>query len=91
MALRSPAGPIPSADRRLRGPVRLPAQAGRIAQVPPDPVIPSRASRARLTAAARSEKSAPTLSLPRTLARRPPCLRRMRWASLRSTLGRVAR
>ena len=30
-------------------------------------------------------------AVPRTRARRPPCRRRMRWASLRSTLGRVAR
>ena len=30
-------------------------------------------------------------TVPRTRARRPPCRRRMRWASLRSTLGRVAR
>ena len=34
--------------------------------------------RARLAAAARRLKSASTLGLPRTRARRPPCLRRMR-------------
>jgi hypothetical protein len=49
---------------------------------------PSMARRARFTAAS-SWKSAATFVLPRTRARRPPCLRRMRWAILRSTVGRV--
>ena len=52
---------------------------------------PSAARRARLTAAAGRLKSASTLGRPRTRALRPPCQRRLRWASLRSTLGRVAR
>jgi hypothetical protein len=39
---------------------------------------PSTARRARFRAAARRLKSASTLGLPRTRARRPPCLRRMR-------------
>ena len=50
----------------------------------------SLARRARLAAAARRLKSAATRSFPRTLARLPPCLRLMRWPSLRSTFGRVA-
>ena len=51
----------------------------------------SRARRARLVAAASSAKSCATRTQPRTRARRPPCRRRMRWANLRSTFGRVAR
>src|SRR5713101_9941450 len=39
--------------------------------------IPSTAARARLTALARRLKSASTLVVPRTRARRPPCRRRM--------------
>jgi hypothetical protein len=60
---------------------------------PSDPVQcrPSTPSRARLTAAASRLKSAATLTRPRTRTRRPPWRRRTRWASLRSTLGRVAR
>src|SRR4029453_9161891 len=52
---------------------------------------PSTPSRARLTAAANRVKSAATLARPRTRTRRPPWRRRTRWASLRSTLGRVER
>lgn len=55
------------------------------------PRSPSTASRARFTALASSRKSASTRVVPRTRARRPPCLRRIRWPILRSTLGRVAR
>jgi hypothetical protein len=54
-------------------------------------VRPRVASLARLMAAARREKSAATRTRPRVRARRPPWRRRMRWAILRSTLGRVAR
>jgi hypothetical protein len=64
---------------------------GDVAQVPPALTRPRTASRARFTAAARSAKSAPTLSRPWTRARLPPWRRRMRWASLRSTFGPVAR
>ena len=52
---------------------------------------PSTPRRAMLAAAARRLKSASTLARPRTRAWRPPCFRRMRCASLRSTLGRTAR
>ena len=52
---------------------------------------PTIARRARLTDAASSAKSWPTRRQPRTRARRPPCLRRIRWPILRSTLGRIAR
>jgi len=52
---------------------------------------PSRARRAKLIAAASKAKSCAMRSRPRTRARRPPCLRRIRCAILRSTLGRVAR
>lgn len=52
---------------------------------------PSTERRARLVAAASRLKSASTLGVPRTRARRPPCRRRIMWPSLRSTLGRVAR
>ena len=70
----------------------FPGQLALIAQVPLRvEVIPSTPSRAMFTAAASSEKSAATLAVPRTRARRPPCRRRIRWAILRSTLGRVAR
>ena len=51
---------------------------------------PSAARRAMLWAAASRLKSASTLGRPRTRALRPPCQRRLRCASLRSTLGRVA-
>jgi hypothetical protein len=44
-----------------------------------------------LTAAASRAKSAATLISPRTLARRPPWRRRIRWPILRPALGRVAR
>ncbi len=73
-------------------------------QHPPDPhtgnptgregmirLIPSMPNRAMFTAAANNEKSASTFVLPRTLARRPPCLRRIKCPILRSTFGRVAR
>lgn len=52
---------------------------------------PSIASRARLAAAAKKEKSCLTRSHPRTRALRPPCLRRIRCPIFRSTFGRVAR
>ncbi len=52
---------------------------------------PRAAMRARFTDAASRAKSAATRARPRTRARRPPCLRRIRWPSLRSTFGRVAR
>ena len=52
---------------------------------------PSTPRRAMLAAAASRLKSASTLARPRTRAWRPPCFRRMRCASLRSTLGRTAR
>ena len=52
---------------------------------------PRTAKRARLVAAASSRQSCATRSRPRTRARRPPCLRRSRCASLRSTVGRWAR
>ena len=52
---------------------------------------PSTPRRAMLAAAARRLKSASTLARPRTRAWRPPCFRRTRCASLRSTLGRTAR
>ena len=69
---------------------------------PPGLARPSRARRARLTAAARRAKSAATLGLPRTRARRPPWRWRIRraicarpWGGWRcsrpSTWGRVAR
>jgi hypothetical protein len=76
--------------RRQRG-GSLAGQAGWTCQ----PVLvwrtPRVAKRARLTAAASSLKSRVTRTRPRTRARRPPWRRRSRWASLRSTLGRVAR
>src|SRR5450759_2065652 len=53
-------------------------------------VSPSTPNRARLTAAASKEKSAATLVCPRTRARLPPCRRRIRCPSLRSTFGLVA-
>ncbi len=53
--------------------------------------IPRAARRARLMVAASSAKSCRTRSRPRTRARRPPCLRLIMCASLRSTLGRVPR
>ena len=53
--------------------------------------MPSVARRARFAAVARRLKSASTMVRPRTRARRPPCLRRIRCASFRSILGRVAR
>ena len=52
---------------------------------------PSTPRRAMLAAAASRLKSASTLARPRTRAWRPPCFRRTRCASLRSTLGRTAR
>src|SRR6266487_3544422 len=52
---------------------------------------PRTASRARLCAAARRLKSASILAVPRIRARRPPWRWRIRWASFRSTFGRVAR
>jgi hypothetical protein len=52
---------------------------------------PSAARRARLMLAASMAKSCLTRSHPRTRARRPPCLRRIRWAIFRSTLGRTSR
>ncbi len=55
------------------------------------PWTPRVARRARLIAAARNRKSASTRSVPRTRARRPPCRRRIRCPSFRSTFGRVAR
>src|SRR5665647_3147665 len=60
----------------------------------PDPatrVSPSTPNRARFVAAASNEKSAATLVWPRTRARLPPCRRRIRCPSLRSSFGRVAR
>ena len=76
--------------------VRLSAScaAHRVAVAHPDPgtlATASAARRARLTAAASRAKSAAILVVPRTRARRPPWRRRIRWAILRSTLGRVAR
>jgi acyl-CoA synthetase (AMP-forming)/AMP-acid ligase II len=67
--------------------------AAQIATAHPVAVAPTRsvARRARLTALAKNRKSASTRSVPRTRARRPPCLRRIRCPSLRSTFGRVAR
>jgi hypothetical protein len=53
----------------LAGPI--PAQVVRTAQIVLVPTSPSMARRARLTAAASSAKSAPTLALPQTRARRP--------------------
>ena len=52
---------------------------------------PSTPRRAMLAAAASRLKSASTLARPRMRAWRPPCFRRLRCASLRSTLGRTAR
>jgi hypothetical protein len=52
---------------------------------------PRTASRARFTAAASRAKSHLIFSRPRMRARRQPCLRRIRWPILRSTLGLVAR
>ena len=52
---------------------------------------PSATRRARFWAAANKLKSALTLRLPRTRALLPPWRRLTRWASFRSTLGRVAR
>lgn len=49
------------------------------------------ARRCRLWAAARRLKSASTLVRPRTLARRPPWRRYMRWASFRSIFGLILR
>jgi hypothetical protein len=47
----------------------------------------ARRGEARLCAAARRLKSASILIFPRIRARRPPCLRRIRWPSLRSIFG----
>jgi hypothetical protein len=101
-----PAAMVRSARCRLGGWVRVarespsgPVAAGghaglaHAATQPSDGVQcrPSTPSRARLTAAASRLRSAATLTRPRTRTRRPPWRRRTRWASLRSTLGRVAR
>ena len=65
------------------------AQAGAICQVPLMVRAPSAVSRARLIAPPSRFQSASTRAWPRRLARRPD--RRSLCASLRSTLGRVAR
>src|SRR5829696_3569743 len=77
------AGQLPGAGRRR--------QAGCTCQPLAVERSPRVAKRARLVAAARSFQSWATRTSPRTRARRPPWRRRSRWASLRSTLGRVAR
>jgi putative transposase len=85
---------VPGRVGRLPAPARSPVLAGQaVAAAHPVPVerSPSAVRRAMLTAAASRLKSASTLFFPRTRARRPPCLRRMRCPSLRSTFGRVAR
>src|SRR5665811_504149 len=64
-------GPFGRSGRSSRCLLGL-AQVVRTAQVPPERTSPSTARRARLTAAARRAKSAPTLALPRTRARGPP-------------------
>jgi hypothetical protein len=79
------------------GALRVGTPEGRSAPVMPQPRsipadiedAPRFPRRARLTAATRRPKSAPTFSMPRTRARRPPCLRHMRWPSFRSTLALV--
>ena len=52
---------------------------------------PSAASRAQLMAPARVSRSVATRSFPRVRARLPPQDLRVKWAILRSTMGRSAR
>ena len=70
---------------------RLTDQAGCSRQPLAVECSPRAAKRARLTAPASNFQSWVTRTSPRTRARRPPCRRRSRCASLRSTFGRVAR